>query len=118
MESCEYHVYSYYVCVNLTCLLQAFIYSVLTISFVCYKLFFVDNVCIESMSVKISKRTLDRCQQNLEKLGDHIKRYITQHFSSFIYFTDTKIDMDNIYKQNYESWQFKFFFIKELKTSK
>ena len=26
------------------------------------------------MSVKISKRTLDRCQQNLEKLGDHIKR--------------------------------------------
>lgn len=34
----------------------------------------IDNVCIESMSVKISKRTLDRCQQNLEKLGDHIKR--------------------------------------------
>lgn len=51
------------------------------------------------MSVKISKRTLDRCQQNLEKLGDHIKRYITQHFMSFIYFTDTKIDMDNIYKK-------------------
>jgi hypothetical protein len=46
------------------------------------------------------------------------KLVITQHFSSFIYFTDTKIDMDNIYKQNYESWQFKFFFIKELKTSK
>lgn len=34
----------------------------------------IDNVCIESMSVKISKRTLDRCHQNLEKLSDHIKR--------------------------------------------
>ena len=112
MESCEYHVYSYYVCVNLTCLLQAFIYSVLTVSFVCYKLFFVDNVCIESMSVKISKRTLDRCQQNLEKLGDHIKRYITQHFSSFIYFTDTKIDMDNIYKKIMKVGNLNFFLLK------
>ena len=48
-----------------------------------YDAFFADNVCIESMSVKISKRTLDRCQQNLEKLSEHIKRY---HFCiSLIY---------------------------------
>ncbi|XP_076100615.1 general transcription and DNA repair factor IIH helicase subunit XPD-like [Mytilus galloprovincialis] len=34
----------------------------------------IDNVCIESMSVKISKRTLEKCQQNLEKLSEHIRR--------------------------------------------
>ncbi|ESP02287.1 hypothetical protein LOTGIDRAFT_238022 [Lottia gigantea] len=34
----------------------------------------IDNVCIESMSVKISKRTLERCSNNIESLDRHIKR--------------------------------------------
>ncbi|XP_055956852.1 general transcription and DNA repair factor IIH helicase subunit XPD [Patella vulgata] len=34
----------------------------------------IDNVCIESMSVKMSKRTLERCSANIETLDRHIKR--------------------------------------------
>uniref|UniRef100_A0A914W6J6 DNA 5'-3' helicase n=1 Tax=Plectus sambesii TaxID=2011161 RepID=A0A914W6J6_9BILA len=34
----------------------------------------IDNVCIESMSVTITKRTIDRCSQNLDTLGDYVKR--------------------------------------------
>lgn len=34
----------------------------------------IDNVCIESMSVQITKRTLDKCQQNIETLTRHINR--------------------------------------------
>ena len=30
---------------------------------------FSDNVCIDSMSVNINRRTLDRCHANLEYLG-------------------------------------------------
>ncbi|XP_074655950.1 general transcription and DNA repair factor IIH helicase subunit XPD-like isoform X2 [Tubulanus polymorphus] len=34
----------------------------------------IDNVCIESMSVTISRRTLDKCQQNVETLTNTIKK--------------------------------------------
>ncbi|XP_033735565.1 general transcription and DNA repair factor IIH helicase subunit XPD-like [Pecten maximus] len=34
----------------------------------------IDNVCIESMSVTISRRMLDKCSQNIEALTKHINR--------------------------------------------
>lgn len=34
----------------------------------------IDNVCIESMSVRIPKRTLERCGQNLTTLNTHLER--------------------------------------------
>nr|KAG5712902.1 hypothetical protein BaRGS_007499 [Batillaria attramentaria] len=34
----------------------------------------IDNVCIESMSVKITRRTIDRCTQNIDDLSKHVKR--------------------------------------------
>ncbi|XP_039260407.1 general transcription and DNA repair factor IIH helicase subunit XPD-like isoform X2 [Styela clava] len=34
----------------------------------------IDNVCIESMSVNISRRTLDRCTGNLNQLQDHLSK--------------------------------------------
>ncbi|PVD26612.1 hypothetical protein C0Q70_14289 [Pomacea canaliculata] len=34
----------------------------------------IDNVCIESMSCKITRRTIDRCSQNLDDLSKHIKK--------------------------------------------
>ncbi|KAL3872577.1 hypothetical protein ACJMK2_035793 [Sinanodonta woodiana] len=34
----------------------------------------IDNVCIESLSVKINRRILDKCQQNLESLSKLINR--------------------------------------------
>ncbi|XP_046371417.1 general transcription and DNA repair factor IIH helicase subunit XPD-like [Haliotis rufescens] len=34
----------------------------------------IDNVCIESMSVMLTRRTLDRCSQNIEALNKHIDR--------------------------------------------
>ena len=32
-----------------------------------------DNVCIEAMSVNISRRTLDRCHNNLDKLAEKVR---------------------------------------------
>lgn len=37
-------------------------------------LFPLDNVCIDSMSVNITRRTLDRCQTNVETLQNTISR--------------------------------------------
>lgn len=34
----------------------------------------IDNVCIESMSIKITRRTLDKCQQNIDGLSKQIQR--------------------------------------------
>lgn len=34
----------------------------------------IDNACIESMSVKITRRSLEKCQQNVTKLSNEIKR--------------------------------------------
>ncbi|KAK3582680.1 hypothetical protein CHS0354_031090 [Potamilus streckersoni] len=34
----------------------------------------IDNVCIESLSVKINRRILDKCQQNLESLNRLVNR--------------------------------------------
>ncbi|CAL1526767.1 unnamed protein product [Lymnaea stagnalis] len=34
----------------------------------------IDNVCVESMSVKITRRTIDKCNQNIEDLSKQIKR--------------------------------------------
>ncbi|XP_059168670.1 general transcription and DNA repair factor IIH helicase subunit XPD-like [Physella acuta] len=34
----------------------------------------IDNVCVESMSVKITRRTIDKCNQNIEDLTKQIKR--------------------------------------------
>nr|CAB3243287.1 TFIIH basal transcription factor complex helicase XPD subunit-like [Phallusia mammillata] len=34
----------------------------------------IDNVCIESMSVTIGRRTLDRCSQNVETLQNHLQK--------------------------------------------
>ena len=36
-------------------------------------MFFADNVCIEAMSVNISKRALERCQDNIETLAQKIR---------------------------------------------
>ena len=36
--------------------------------------FVSDNVCTESFSLKITKRTLEKCQQNMESLTRHINR--------------------------------------------
>ncbi|GFO46030.1 tfiih basal transcription factor complex helicase xpd subunit-like [Plakobranchus ocellatus] len=33
----------------------------------------IDNVCVESMSVKITRRTIDKCSQNIEDLSKQIK---------------------------------------------
>ena len=38
---------------------------------------FPDNVCIESMSVKITRRTIDRCCQNIDDLASKMKRLDT-----------------------------------------
>ncbi len=35
-----------------------------------------DNVCIDSMSVNISHRTLERCGGNLDTLGQRIREYV------------------------------------------
>ena len=32
-----------------------------------------DNVCIEAMSVNISRRTLDRCHANLDRLAEKVR---------------------------------------------
>ena len=32
-----------------------------------------DNVCIESMSITINRRTLDKCQANIDILQDNIQ---------------------------------------------
>lgn len=37
-------------------------------------LFFLDNVCIDSMSVNLTRRTLDRCQSNLDTLQKTVLR--------------------------------------------
>uniref|UniRef100_A0A8C2ZKQ7 ERCC excision repair 2, TFIIH core complex helicase subunit n=1 Tax=Cyclopterus lumpus TaxID=8103 RepID=A0A8C2ZKQ7_CYCLU len=37
----------------------------------------IDNVCIDSMSVNISRRTLDRCQTNVETLQNTIQKDLT-----------------------------------------
>ncbi|KAK3095085.1 hypothetical protein FSP39_010122 [Pinctada imbricata] len=34
----------------------------------------IDNVCIESMSVNITRRTLDKCATNIDNLNKHIQR--------------------------------------------
>jgi len=34
----------------------------------------IDNVCIESMSVKITRRTIDKCTQNIDDLSKQIKK--------------------------------------------
>ncbi|XP_048732023.2 general transcription and DNA repair factor IIH helicase subunit XPD-like [Ostrea edulis] len=34
----------------------------------------IDNVCIESMSIKITRRTLEKCQQNIDGLNKQIQR--------------------------------------------
>ncbi len=38
--------------------------------------YLADNVCIESMSVTITRRTLDKCGQNIETLSRHIDRLV------------------------------------------
>ena len=39
-----------------------------------------DNVCIESMSVNINRRTLDRCHTNIESLSQTIQVYVFYSF--------------------------------------
>ena len=34
----------------------------------------IDNVCIESMTVHINRRTLDRCHNNIDRLADDINK--------------------------------------------
>ncbi|KAK0420877.1 hypothetical protein QR680_014941 [Steinernema hermaphroditum] len=34
----------------------------------------IDNVCIESMSVTMTRKTVERCAQNLQFLEDHVKK--------------------------------------------
>lgn len=39
-----------------------------------FSLCFLDNVCIDSMSVNITRRTLDRCQGNVDTLQKTIHK--------------------------------------------
>jgi DNA excision repair protein ERCC-2 len=34
----------------------------------------IDNVCIESMSITLSKKMLDKCEKNLNDLSNHVKK--------------------------------------------
>ncbi|KAI6204165.1 General transcription and DNA repair factor IIH helicase subunit XPD [Aphelenchoides besseyi] len=34
----------------------------------------IDNVCIESMSVTLSRKLLERCSKNLDELAEHVKK--------------------------------------------
>jgi len=34
----------------------------------------LDNVCIESMSVKMTKKTLEKCTQNIKQLTDEVNK--------------------------------------------
>ncbi|XP_065662190.1 general transcription and DNA repair factor IIH helicase subunit XPD isoform X2 [Hydra vulgaris] len=34
----------------------------------------IDNVCIDSMTVHINRRTLDKCHSNIDKLAEHVQR--------------------------------------------
>ena len=45
------------------------------ISFAQLDVFLSDNVCIESMSVKMTRKTLDKCGQNIDRLDKHLQRY-------------------------------------------
>lgn len=36
--------------------------------------FIADNVCIESMSVTITRRTLDKCCNNIDTLKRHVQK--------------------------------------------
>ena len=38
------------------------------------ELLFLDNVCIESMSVKMTKKTLERCTLNINSLTDKVRK--------------------------------------------
>ena len=39
-------------------------------------MFYIDNVCIESMTVHINRRTLDKCHTNIDKLAEHVQRFV------------------------------------------
>ena len=43
----------------------------------------IDNVCIESMTCHITRRTLDKCHANIEKLAENISKYMNYFFSCF-----------------------------------
>lgn len=51
-------------------------YELLILNYIIFLLipYFVDNVCIESLSVKISRRTLDRSHTNVESLARTVKK--------------------------------------------
>lgn len=36
----------------------------------------IDNVCIESMSITMTKNVLDRCQNNIKTLQDQLEKFI------------------------------------------
>ena len=52
-------------------------WKVLTLSFMKIS---TDNVCIESMSVTISRRTLDKSHANVEALARTIRRLVWHEF--------------------------------------
>ncbi|XP_012941013.1 general transcription and DNA repair factor IIH helicase subunit XPD [Aplysia californica] len=43
----------------------------------------IDNVCVESMSVKITRRTIDKCNQNIDDLSKQIKRLLNSQRSFY-----------------------------------
>lgn len=53
-----------------TVLMEAGIFDVLQQFILCYVL---DNVCIDSMSVRITRRIIDKCSQNLQFLETAVK---------------------------------------------
>ncbi|ELK33414.1 TFIIH basal transcription factor complex helicase XPD subunit, partial [Myotis davidii] len=45
----------------------------------------IDNVCIDSMSVNLTRRTLDRCQGNLETLQKTVLRFCAERLRSLLH---------------------------------
>lgn len=43
-----------------------------------------DNVCIDSMSVKINRRTIERGTAAIDKLESYVKEYVENNFPSFL----------------------------------
>lgn len=67
-----------------------------------YSTLCVDNVCIEVMSLHITRSTLDRCHSNLNTLAQTIEKWVTMDisyhgYSSLTVQSNTK---PNSYNQN------------------
>ena len=47
------------------------------------ELFFPDNVCIESLSLKITRKRLDKCNENIDHLESIVQRFVSFNLALF-----------------------------------